>query len=288
MKKLSLYLFLVLIFSLYTSHSFAVSFKKSSCGFPKNSVKKLSIEGKKYIQFTLKDKQKGCSATDRKPRHGSPYWERVEYAQVNTLSKKKNNEINFKVKILKGFLGQRETFFQIHNYNENFMSVYPSLMFKFHTEKTNDWSMCSPMEVYIPEYCYGNDGKLIPKTERKQNKSFSFFQIDYLTDFTCLKKKGKYCAKSKGGHEKKKFQTITVNDFLNKWMNFKIVISKIINEKGFVTIFINDNIVFDKVVVHFPKRGTPRIKYGIYRPGNLKGNNTSQILYSKINVNSKK
>ena len=77
------------MFSLYTSHSFAVSFKKSSCGFPKNSVKKLSIEGEKYIQFTLKDKQKGCSATDRKPRHGSPYWERVEYAQVNTLSKKK-------------------------------------------------------------------------------------------------------------------------------------------------------------------------------------------------------
>ena len=31
-----------------------------------------------------------------------------------------------------------------------------------------------------------------------------------------------------------------------------------------------------------------RIKYGIYRPGNLEGNNTSQILYSKINVNSMK
>ena len=88
--------------------------------------------------------------------------------------------------------------------------------------------------------------------------------------------------------KKKIFQTITTNDFLNKWMNFKIVISKIINEKGFVTVFINDNIVFDKVVVHFPKKGTPRIKYGIYRPGNLKGNNTSQIVYSKINVNSKK
>ena len=79
----------------------------------------------------------------------------------------------------------------------------------------------------------------------------------------------------------------SLNDFSKKWMNFKIVISKIINEKGFVTIFINDKIVFDKVV-HFPKRGTPRIKYGIYRPGNLQGNNTSQILYSKINVNSKK
>ena len=71
-------------------------------------------------------------------------------------------------------------------------------------------------------------------------------------------------------------------------MNFKILISKIINEKGFVTIIINDNIILDNVIVHFPKGGTPRIKYGIYRPGNLQGNNTSQILYSKINVNSKK
>ena len=71
-------------------------------------------------------------------------------------------------------------------------------------------------------------------------------------------------------------------------MNFKIVISKIINEKGSLTIFINDNKILDNAVVHFPKRGTPRIKYGIYRPGNLKVNNTSQILYSKIKVNSKK
>ena len=47
-------------------------------------------------------------------------------------------------------------------------------------------------------------------------------------------------------------------------------------------------IILDNVIVHFPKGGTPRIKYGIYRPGNLQGNNTSQILYSKINVNSKK
>ena len=168
------------------------------------------------------------------------------------------------------------------------MAVYPSLMFKFHNETAKDWSVCGPDEIYKPEYCYGNDGKVIPKNERKQNKLFSFFQIDYLKDFICLEKKGKYCAKSIGGHEKKIFQTITTNDFLNKWMYFKIVISKIINEKGSVTIFINDNIVFDKVVVHFPKKGTPRIKYGIYRPGNLKGNNTSQIVYSKIDVNSKK
>ena len=62
-------------------------------------------------------------------------------------------------------------------------------------------------------------------------------------------------------------------------------------ETGYVTIYLNNDIIFNKIKTYFPKRGTPRIKYGIYRPGNLEGlegNNTSQILYSKINVNSKK
>ena len=51
---------------------------------------------------------------------------------------------------------------------------------------------------------------------------------------------------------------------------------------------INNDIIFNDIKTYFPKKGTPRIKYGIYRPGNLEGNNTSQIIYSKINVNSKK
>ena len=59
-------------------------------------------------------------------------------------------------------------------------------------------------------------------------------------------------------------------------------------ETGYVTIYLNNDIIFNKIKTYFPKRGTPRIKYGIYRPGNLEGNNTSQIIYSKINVNSKK
>ena len=226
------------MFSLFTSKSFAVSFKKSGCGYPKNSVKKLTIEGEKYIQFTLKDKQKGCSDTDKKPRHGFPYWERAELAQTNTLSKKKVHEISFKVKITKGFNGIGENFFQIHNYNKNLMAVYPSIMLKFDTGN-------------FQELDTGN------------------FQINYLKSFRCVKKKEKYCAQADGGFEHINFKTLTTDDFLNKWMNFKIVISKIINEKGSLTIFINDNKVLDNTVAHFPKKGTPRIKYGIYRPGKL-------------------
>ena len=256
MKKLSLYLFLILIFSLFTSKSFAVSFEKN-CKVPKGSIKTIKIDGEKYTQFTLKDKDKGGCSTDIKSRHGFPYWERAELAQRNTLSKKKIHEISFKVKITEGFNGIGENFFQIHNYNKNLKAVYPSFMLKFDTGN-------------FQELDVGN------------------FQVNYLKDFICLEKKEKYCAKSAGGFGKKNFKTLTIDDFLNKWMNFKIVISKIINEKGSLTIFINDNKILDNAVVHFPKRGTPRIKYGIYRPGNLKVNNTSQILYSKINVNSKK
>tara|TARA_Y100001970_G_scaffold250182_1_gene321618 strand:+ start:1200 stop:2102 length:903 start_codon:yes stop_codon:yes gene_type:complete len=300
MKRPYLYIILVLMFSLFTSYSFGVSFEKN-CKVPKGSIKIIKINGEKYNQFTLKDKDKGGCSTDAKSRHGYPYWERVEYAQVNTLSKKKNHEINFKVKILKGFLGQRETFFQIHNYNKNLLAVYPSIMLKFHPKKTNECTGCSNYSTRTIN-CFNKDGQ--PKKQcwiegkgaekgkwiegGSYSKSISFFQIDYLKDFLCLDKKNNYCAKSKGGHEEKKFQSITIKDFSKKWMNFKILISKIINEKGFVTIIINDNIILDNVIVHFPKGGTPRIKYGIYRPGNLQGNNTSQILYSKINVNSKK
>ena len=88
MKKISLYVFLFLMFSLFTSYSFATSFEKN-CKVPKGSIKTIKIDGEKYTQFTLKDKDKGGCSTDTKSRHGSPYWERAEYAQVNTLSKKK-------------------------------------------------------------------------------------------------------------------------------------------------------------------------------------------------------
>ena len=88
MKKITQYCFLILVFSFFTSYSFAVSFEKN-CKVPKGSIKIIKINEEKYSQFTLKDKDKGGCSTDINSRHGYPYWERAEYAQVNTLSKKK-------------------------------------------------------------------------------------------------------------------------------------------------------------------------------------------------------
>ena len=56
MKRLSLYVFSVLMFSLFTSHSFAVSFEKN-CKVPKGSIKIIKIDGEKYTQFRLKDNE---------------------------------------------------------------------------------------------------------------------------------------------------------------------------------------------------------------------------------------
>lgn len=234
------------MFSLFTSNSFAVSFEKN-CKVPKGSIKKIKIDGEKYTLFTLKDKNKGGCSSDNKSRSGAPYWERAELAQRNTLSKNKIHEISFKVKIDEGFTGERETFFQIHNYNKSAKSVWPSLMLKF------------------------DDGFYASTSTHP-----SYLQIDYMY------------ADQKHYHLNKK--NIPLLNLKNEWQYFRVILSKIDKntETGYVTIYLNNDIIFNKINTYFPKRGTPRIKYGIYRPGNLEGNNTSQILYSKIEINSKK
>ena len=234
------------MFSLFASHSFAVSFEKN-CKVPKGSIKTIKIDGEKYTQFTLKDKDKGGCSTDIKSRHGFPYWERAELAQRNTLSKNKIHEISFKVKITEGFRGERETFFQIHNYNKSAKKVYPSVMLKF------------------------DDGIYGSTSTNPTNLQLDFMYGDYK-------------------HFHSNMKDFPLANLKNEWQHFKVILSKIDKnmETGYVTIYLNNDIIFNKIKTYFPKRGTPRIKYGIYRPGNLEGNNTSQIIYSKINVNSKK
>ena len=168
---------------LFYSNSYAVSFEKN-CRVPSGSVKKVKIEDEKFTKFTLKDGQKGGCGSDRYSRHGAPYWERVEYAQRNTLSKNKSHKIIFRIKILEGMKGERETFFQIHNYNNSFRDAYPSIMLKFDNKKlSRNWS--SNKSLSMEEFLYGS-----PR-----------LQIDYLENFKCIETKGGYCQKSIGGHK---------------------------------------------------------------------------------------
>jgi hypothetical protein len=84
---------------------------------------------------------------------------------------------------------------------------------------------------------------------------------NYLENFKCIKTKGSYCQESIGGHREKLFNPM---DNYNKWLNFRIIISKIDNEKGILNVYLNEKHIYKDLTTQ--KRGTPRIKYGIYRP----------------------
>ena len=96
----------------------------------RNSIEWISEEGNKFLRFRLKDKDKGWSKSDRKVRHLAPYWERAELKQRNALNKNNLYEIDFLVRFVEGFNGNRENFFQIHQYNSG-CSAPPVIMLKF-------------------------------------------------------------------------------------------------------------------------------------------------------------
>jgi len=243
MKKI----FLIIFFFIISTNVNSTYFEMSNCEISSGRVKTILQNNTEYKQFVLNNKDIGCWSGDKGPRHGAPYWERIEYAQRDTLSKEKRHVIEFNIKIEEGFKGKSENFFQIHNYtNSNAkiqynsktnLHVYPSLMLKFDS---------------------------------------GILRADFL--------------KNENSHVKelvkKNVKLADVENYYNKFHNFKIILSNLNEEKSFglITIFINGDKIFSEYPTFFPSAGTPRIKYGIYRPGNENGNNVSKILYSKIEV----
>ena len=134
MKKITLlFLIMVILSGCQTINTISKSGNLSfstKCTIPKNSIKRFYEEEKEIIRFTLKNGQKGGCKNDRRGRHSAPYWERTELKQSSFLPKNINYEINFNVRFLKGFVGERETFFQIHQYNKG-CNAYPTIMLKF-------------------------------------------------------------------------------------------------------------------------------------------------------------
>jgi len=237
MKKI----FLIIFFFIISTNVNSTYFEMSNCEISSGRVKTILQNNTEYKQFVLNNKDLGCWSGDKGPRHGAPYWERIEYAQRDTLSKKKRHVIEFNIKIEEGFKGDRETFFQIHNYTNNNLNVYPSLMLKFN---------------------YGMLGA-------------DFLKNEYTHVYEVVKKNVKLR---------------DIENYYNNFYNFKIILSNIhsnVNEEnnfGLITIFVNGDKIFSEYPTFFPSAGTPRIKYGIYRPGNENGNNTSKILYSTLEV----
>ena len=88
-----------------------------------------------FIRFILKDKDTGRALTDNKRRHSAPFWERAELKQRLSINEKKIYQIEFLVRFVNGFTGNRETFFQVHQYNDGCNGAGPTLMLKFSNNK---------------------------------------------------------------------------------------------------------------------------------------------------------
>ena len=147
MKKVKHHLILVLLLTVLTACE-CLAYEKgdqftdtdwnltfyNNAGFPVTDGEYQSVkwvtEGKnKLLRFELRNGDKGECSSDDMERAGAPYWERAEVKQDTTLERNKNYSLDFDVRFVKGFQGERETFFQIHQ-GVSGCRVGPGVMFK--------------------------------------------------------------------------------------------------------------------------------------------------------------
>ena len=147
MKRITHQLILVLLLTVLTACE-CLAFEKgdqftdtdwnlifyNNCGFPEmdrgyETVKWVTEGKNKILRFELRHGDKGLCASDDRERHGAPYWERAEVKQEEMLEENKKYSLDFDVRFVKGFKGEREAFFQIHQ-GVSGCRVGPGMMFK--------------------------------------------------------------------------------------------------------------------------------------------------------------
>lgn len=104
----------------------------ANCGLPRavegrKSAAWTRVSGDRKLVFTLHPGQVGTCSTDNMARHSAPFWERVEVRQRGYFDFKNPTRIEFEATFLSGFASARETFFQIHGWNDG-CPAYPPLM----------------------------------------------------------------------------------------------------------------------------------------------------------------
>jgi len=206
----------------------------SNCPLPhRDSIRWIS-ENRRFLRFTLSDKDKGGCSTDRTARHSAPYWERAELKQAKPLRKNKSYSIDATLRFVEGFSGKREPFFQIHAYNKSCKQAYPPIMIKFDNTHT--------------------DTAVLTLLALQSNKR----HISYRSD-------------------------MRIKDVLGDWINLKLELDT--SKERSVTVSIDEEIVFSDIPFWIEPCGTPHIKFGAYRPGNVSGNVKSIVDFDSINVN---
>ncbi len=111
-------------------------FKDSDWNFEMTTPHRTDIRwkeenGNRFLEFKLAGGLPGTAYNDGMRRHNAPFWERNEVAASRRLGRNEPYRLSFNFRILKGFTGERETFFQIHSWSKACQSAYPMIMMKF-------------------------------------------------------------------------------------------------------------------------------------------------------------
>ena len=105
-----------------------------NCGF-RDNLRIMKEKDNTFYRFTLKNKDIGGCYSDRQARHGAPYWERAELkSTIGFTYPDKFYELTFDVRFVKGFTGDRETFWQFHAGSKT-CKTSPILMLKFSSDQ---------------------------------------------------------------------------------------------------------------------------------------------------------
>jgi hypothetical protein len=195
--------------------------------------------GNKFLRFTLENGRIGGCKSDNQERHSAPYWERslVEY----DLSEDKYI-IRFEARFYKGFVGEREAFMQIHGYTSG-MNCKPLLMFKFGNAEG------------------GINRHTVPYLSMTRHADPDVKQADYATKIGPI-------TKSSIPLSLEPLETDS-NDYelIGKWHGVKLELD-LTSNPGKVSLFWNGKKEIDNMNFINPSCFTPRIDFGIYRPGN--------------------
>lgn len=227
---------------------------RSNCELPGNnnihdlpendSVFWTETSGDRKLNFRLRPGDIGGCSSDNRSRHGAPFWERAELLGPKPLQDSKVHEISFQTTFLKGFIGNRESFFQIHGWTQECRSA-PWLMMKF-SWRTMDVQILSGAE----------DANHKTGTPRERGNLVSVLDAGPRID-----------------------------DLKGTPQRFTIKLDRA-GQTTQVEVEMNGETLVDSAVIDHLDCAVPRVKFGIYRPGEINPG-TSHVVFDNLAIISK-
>jgi hypothetical protein len=123
----------------YSDSDWNTSFFEN-CALPAHSksepppVSQIDRNGDLKLAVRLKPGDIGGCSSDRIARASAPYWERAELRQTTNLKRGQVYQISFSAEFVDGFIGHRETFFQVHSWSKQ-CSAAPLTQLQFSWSK---------------------------------------------------------------------------------------------------------------------------------------------------------